>query len=205
MTSPIEKVLVLGGGSAGLMTALAIKTRNPQLAVQLVHSPEIGIIQVGEGTFPHLPKFLHGYLGIDPAEFYREVQPTWKLGIRYDWGPRPEGFHYTFRIQFDSRFQALTQPTGFYCREEIGFPDVATAMMQHGRALLRARNGNPAIDGSLAYHLENHAYVTYLEKTRPVAGRGISRGHGGGSANRRGGNHRAAHEIGPDPGCRALR
>ncbi len=160
---PTQAIIILGGGTAGLLSVLAIKKRNPSLKIKVVRSPEIGTIEVGEGSFPHLPKFLHGYLELDPAEFYREVSPSWKLGINYEWGPRPEGFYYTFRTQFDSQFQALPKSTGFYCDEAIGYPDYATAMMKHGRAVLGDQRGTPVVDDAMAYHLENGSFVSYLE------------------------------------------
>jgi tryptophan halogenase len=41
--------------------------------------------QRGRGDDPLLPKLLHFFLGLDVHEFYQEVQPTWKLGIRFEW------------------------------------------------------------------------------------------------------------------------
>ncbi|RYD63628.1 MAG: hypothetical protein EOP83_11720, partial [Verrucomicrobiaceae bacterium] len=46
----IRSVLVLGGGSAGLIAALTLKRLTPALEVTLVRSSEIGVIGVGEGT-----------------------------------------------------------------------------------------------------------------------------------------------------------
>ena len=65
----IRNIVVLGGGSAGLLAALSLKARLPHLAVRVVHSREIGIIGVGEGSTGDLPNHLHGFLGIDPPIF----------------------------------------------------------------------------------------------------------------------------------------
>src|SRR3982751_4096472 len=101
-----NKVIVLGGGSAGFLAALSLKVRIPDLAVTVVRSKDIGIIMVGEGSTQNLPGVLHAYLRIDPGEFYRRVHPTWKLGIRFLWGPRPF-FDYTFLRQLDWRWDDL--------------------------------------------------------------------------------------------------
>ena len=51
----IRQVVVLGGGSAGLLAALSLKIRLPQLKVRVVFSREIGIIGVGEGSTGVVP------------------------------------------------------------------------------------------------------------------------------------------------------
>ena len=81
--SGIRSVLVLGGGSAGLITALTLRRLLPALQVQLVRSPDIGIIGVGEGTTAIFPSHFFDILGIDKAEFYQETSPTWKQGIKF--------------------------------------------------------------------------------------------------------------------------
>ena len=85
----VNRVIVLGGGSAGFLAAITLKTRLPDLQVVVIRSKELGIIGVGEGTTVSVPNFLHGYLKIDPVEFQRLAKPTYKLGIRFLWGPRP--------------------------------------------------------------------------------------------------------------------
>jgi tryptophan halogenase len=167
----IRSVLVVGGGSAGWLAAITLKTRLPQLTVQVLHSRELGIIGVGEGTTPVLPRYLHGYLNIDLAEFYREAQPTWKLGIRFLWGTRPH-FNYTFHSQVDSQFQALSKATGYYCDEDMNDLDLSCALMNADRAFARQPNGVPLIGLDAAYHLENETFVAFLE--RHAAKLGIS-------------------------------
>src|SRR5262249_13894516 len=85
----INRILVLGGGSAGFLAAISLKKKIPDLHVTVVHSKEMGVIGVGEATTFAFPNYLHGRLRIEPGEFHREAQPTWKLGIRFlNWGPR---------------------------------------------------------------------------------------------------------------------
>ena len=91
----IRKVVILGGGSAGFLAAMALKVKLPQLQVDLIHSKDLGIIGVGEGSTLALTDFLHKYFGISVRKFFATAQPTWKLGLRFLWGPRPH-FHYAF-------------------------------------------------------------------------------------------------------------
>ena len=95
----INRILVLGGGSAGFLAAISLKIKLPQLQVVVVYSKDMGVIGVGEATTFAFPNYLHGRLKIEPGEFHRQAQPTWKLGIRFlNWSPRPY-FDYTFRPQ----------------------------------------------------------------------------------------------------------
>ena len=49
----MKKLLVLGGGTSGLISALIIKTKLPNLKVDIIKSDKIDIIGVGEGSTEH--------------------------------------------------------------------------------------------------------------------------------------------------------
>jgi tryptophan halogenase len=67
---------IVGGGTAGWLTALALRARAPGVEVTVIESTSIPIIGVGEASVPTLVSFLHRYLGLDVHEFTREVKPT---------------------------------------------------------------------------------------------------------------------------------
>src|SRR6185295_9559294 len=91
----IRSVGILGGGTAGYLTALALRRKAPDLAVTLVESPDLPILGVGEATTPLMPQFLHVDLGLDVHRLFAEVRPTLKLGIRFLWGEPGNGdFNY---------------------------------------------------------------------------------------------------------------
>jgi tryptophan halogenase len=90
----IERICILGGGTAGWMTAAALsnKFKGLNIDIQLVESDQIGTVGVGEATLPHI-RYFNNALGIDEREFMKETCATFKLGIEFcDWGKK--GDHY---------------------------------------------------------------------------------------------------------------
>ena len=109
-TSHKRRILIVGGGTAGWLTAaylakhLALSDRS-HLEVTLIDSPDIGVIGVGEGTFPTIRTTLQ-FLGIDERRFIRETAATFKQGIRFvDWARTPSGgVHHEFLHPFEAPF-----------------------------------------------------------------------------------------------------
>ena len=165
----VNTILVLGGGSAGFLTALTLKRRVPVLDVVVLRSPDIGVIGVGEGTTVVVPAHLHGYLGLDPNPFHREADPVWKLGLRFLWGRRPY-FDYAFQQSMDTHYPGLPKPTGYLVDGDMADFSLPSAMMSRGRAFPRGADGGPAIDATFAYHLENATFVDWLERAAERSG-----------------------------------
>jgi tryptophan halogenase len=165
----VRKVLVLGGGSAGLLAGLTLKRMVPGLEVELVRSSEIGVIGVGEGTTALFPAHLFGELGIPKERFYREAEPTWKQGIRFLWGERGDYF-YDFGFQYDAKFPGMERAAGYFCDEDCDDLNETCAMMRRGKAFLTGPLGRPLIRGEYAFHVENAKLVGCLESLAKEAG-----------------------------------
>ena len=161
----VASVGILGGGTAGYLTALALRRKVPGLAVTLIESPDVPIIGVGEATTPLMPQFLHVDLGLDIHRFFREVRPTFKLGIRFLWGlPETGDFHYPFGpVRFLEPLVHGGDP------KEVSLQSL---LMAAGAVPLYAENGGWTcrLGTEAAYHLDNERFVAYLKRRAAEAG-----------------------------------
>ena len=159
----IQKVLVLGGGSAGFLAAITLKIKQPHLDVTVLRSRALGIIGVGEGTTNTVPHHLHGYLKLDPKSFYEIAQPMWKLGIRFEWGTRPY-FNYVFGLEMDTRYKGLSKGTGHYCGDTaFDYVGAPSSLMTENKVFYRGENGPRVNADEIALHLENEQLVAWPE------------------------------------------
>ncbi len=154
-----SSVGIIGGGTAGYLTAIALKKKNPELKVTLIESSEIPIIGVGEATTPGIRGFLFNYLGFDEKEFFLEVKPTCKLGIKFDWGAPNTYFNFPF---------GPTDMLASYINNgDVNSCSLASILMTHDSSLVV---GNEEFNESLteglshAYHINNKDFVLYLQK-----------------------------------------
>lgn len=154
------KIAIVGGGSAGYLAALTLRAFHPTTDITLIESSKIPIIGVGEATTSEIVPFLHGVLGFDPAEFYREVLPTWKLGIKFLWGPPETSF---FNYPFD-RGPLLE---AYHFEGHARNSTLLSALMSADRVPVLTNDGSPTSLLSklpFAYHLDNKKFVQYLQK-----------------------------------------
>ncbi len=93
---PVRSAIILGGGTAGWMSAAAIARFLPQVAVTLVESADIGTVGVGEATVPPIREF-NAMLDIAEGNFLRATKATFKLGIQFnDWKRLGHGYFHPF-------------------------------------------------------------------------------------------------------------
>jgi tryptophan halogenase len=155
----LRTVGIIGGGTAGYLTALALRAARPELDVTLIESSKIPVIGVGEATTALLSAFLHGDLGLDIVDFYARVQPTWKLGIRFEWG-LPGAHYYNSPFQFGKLLESLV------FNGDINDNCLASRLMSDNTTpLVRTEDGGlRSLLGEVpyAYHLDNRRFVRYL-------------------------------------------
>ena len=100
----MKKVVIVGAGTAGLISAAMIKTYwGDRVDVSLYHDASKGTISVGESTTPYIHAFL-SFFGIPENEIIRELDVTVKLGIDFkNWIPNQSYFHGFGAISLEGR------------------------------------------------------------------------------------------------------
>ena len=168
----ITKVAIIGGGTAGWMTAAALsKVFGPAVTIQLIESDSIGTVGVGESTIPMIRLF-NALLEIDEDEFIRATGATFKLGIEFcDWGTLGERYMHGFgRIGQDLAMLTFHQ---YWLRmAQAGkAPDLAlysiNQMMARSARFMRADpalKNSPMADIVHAFHIDAGRYAQYLRK-----------------------------------------
>ena len=78
----MKKITIVGGGTAGWLSALFFRKFHPNLEVTLIESSKIGTIGVGEGTTPNIQSFLRK-IDIDKNDFLEKTNATKKIGIDF--------------------------------------------------------------------------------------------------------------------------
>lgn len=108
-TQAIKRIVVIGGGSAGWMTAGLLASEHVSggsggVSVTLIESPDVKTIGVGEGTWPTMRTTLQK-IGISETEFLKECAASFKQGTKFvDWTTGDEG---------DTYYHPFSAPAGY--------------------------------------------------------------------------------------------
>ncbi|HKE93283.1 MAG TPA: tryptophan halogenase family protein [Povalibacter sp.] len=168
---PVERIVIVGGGTAGWMAAAALanflsgpRSRN----IVVVESTEIGTVGVGEATLPTIRGF-NSVLGIDEIDFIRRTRATFKLGIEFvDWGRPGQSFFHPF-APYGARLNAADFHHLWLRLRQLGD---TTSLGEYCLSAMMAKLGRfaqPAVQPkvpfgsySYAYHFDAALYAGYL-------------------------------------------
>lgn len=102
-----ETFVILGAGTAGLLSAIMIREKYPSCSIKIVKSNELGIIGVGEGSTEHFRAFLD-FTGISHIDVIYNTKATIKIGILFDnWN---SGIKYVHSVGSESELSGLWRP-----------------------------------------------------------------------------------------------
>jgi tryptophan halogenase len=177
-TGAIRRIVIVGGGTAGWMTAAALARflGASGRRIVLVESEAIGTVGVGEGTIPPILEF-NLQLGLDEAEFVRETHATYKLGIEFvDWTKPGERYFHQFG-QIGRPLDGVPFHQTWLCnRADPSVGPLADYSMS-AVAAARHRFGHPSADPAdplsriaYAFHFDASAYGQFLRRYAEARG-----------------------------------
>ena len=182
---PVRKITIVGGGTAGWMTAAVLSKWLSKVEVRLIESEEIGTVGVGEATIPHIRNFL-ALAGLDELKMISESKATFKLGIQFiDWGAPGETYIHGFgKIGRDmlwlhphQLWLAARRRTPGKVLHFDNYSINCVACLKNRFAFPDPRNPNsPLADMDYAYHFDASLFARYLRAESET--RGVTRVEG---------------------------
>ncbi|MGB8855832.1 MAG: tryptophan halogenase family protein [Burkholderiales bacterium] len=180
----IRNLVIVGGGTAGWMTAAALsKVLHGKYPIRVIESDEIGTVGVGEATIPMIQLF-NKVLEIDENEFIRETNATFKLGIEFvNWGRLGDAYTHGF-----GKFGQDLWTVDFYqywlkMYQSGKAPDLETysinRMAARAGKFMRAATdmpNSPLSEIAHAFHFDAALFAKYLRKYSEA--RGVVRSEG---------------------------
>ena len=174
----IRSITIVGGGTAGWMTAAAMaKVLGRDYArIRLIESDEIGIVGVGEATIPQIGIF-NRLLGIDEDEFVRRTRGSFKLGIEFvNWGRLGHRYFHPFG-KYGVDMNGLSFHAFWMRMAKAGlFTDIddfsLMASAARARKFMRPIDaGNSPLSGiAYAFHFDAGLYALYLRELAEAMG-----------------------------------
>jgi len=171
----INKIVIVGGGSAGWMTAAALAHKCPNIKLTLVESNTINTIGVGESTLGQINYYME-LLGIKDEEWMAACNATYKASIQFtDFRDIGSTFQYPFGDFSAAQAQLDISPSEFLTLREL-YPDdvkvenfgdyysINGLMARHNKISgepLPQYGYNPRKD--LAYHMDATLFGQYLK------------------------------------------
>lgn len=172
MNTSVKKIVIVGGGSAGWLTAGIIAAdhlvgKDAGIELVLIESPDVPTIGVGEGTWPSMRSTLRK-MGISETQFMRECDASFKQGSKFiNWikGER-EFYYHPFSLPEKYTDINLAEHWLPY-KDQISFCDAVCAQSYiSDRHLAPKQITTPEYAGIMnyGYHLDAGKFAMLLKK-----------------------------------------
>lgn len=169
----IKRVVVVGGGSAGWLTAGLIaaehNAKSPSgVRVTVIESPNVPPLGVGEGTWPSMRMTL-SKMGVSETEFIRECDASFKQGIKFvGWvtGEKEDYYYHPLELPRGFNQTDLVRPWQAI-RNEVSFADAVcfqNALCERGLAPKQLATPEYAAVANYAYHFSSVKLGQFLAK-----------------------------------------
>lgn len=173
MQKTVHKIVIVGGGTAGWITAALVAARHRRdserrLRVILIESPDIPIIGVGEGTWPSMRLTLQK-IGISEADLLRDCDASFKQGTQFiDWAEAGSGHRYIHPFSFPTEYSSLNL-AGYWLNQAsaIPFADFVTPqakVIAAGLAPKQASTPEYAFNVNYGYHFDAGKFAQLLHR-----------------------------------------
>ncbi|HEY5807350.1 MAG TPA: tryptophan halogenase family protein [Povalibacter sp.] len=173
MSDSVRHVVIVGGGSAGWLTAAVIAAdyqaaSGAGLQVTLLESPDIGPIGVGEGTWPTMRDTLRR-IGVSETDFIRECDASFKQGSKFDrWVSGRDDDYYYHPFTLPLGYTETNLVAGWLERHaHVPFADLSSFqphLCAHGKAPKQFATPEYAAVANYAYHLDAGKFAMFLRK-----------------------------------------
>lgn len=172
MNAVPKHVVIVGGGTAGWMTANLVAHHWNKLGIRisLIESNKIATVGVGEGSTPYLKEFFDA-LGITESKWMHQCNATYKCGIRFpDWSTK-QGYQSYFHPFYSDTDSPLAKQFFDLCnnnrkgRNILTRPDdffITAALARHHKAPIRIDEHNP--NAVYAYHFDAELLGRFLKQ-----------------------------------------
>lgn len=170
MEGPIRSICIVGGGTAGWLTAGILAARHADLEIRLVESETIGIIGVGEGTWPTMRSTLKK-MGIAETDFFRECNASFKHGAKFArWVSGQDSDFYYHPLMLPEGFPGFDLAPFWmkYSQEHRNAPSFSNAVCfqeavcESGLAPKLITTPEYAAIANYAYHLDAGRFAGFL-------------------------------------------
>lgn len=169
MSDQVNRVVIVGGGSAGWLTAGIIAASRPdQVQVTLIESPDISPIGVGEGTWPTMRSTLQ-LIGVSETDFFRECDASFKQGSKFSrWTSLSAADDYYHPFTLPLKYHEIDlAPFWLPFKEKINFANAVSpqgAICDLGLAPKQITTPEYGTLLNYGYHLDAGKFAPFLHK-----------------------------------------